>query len=173
FNKLFIKAGKEAADQVLAQVGEIIAGLIRKEDSAARIGLSQFAMLLPTADTAGAAIFANRLCRQVRDAVFEVKGHKVGVTLSVGVLCPDAHPGATPRSVIEEANVVLAAAQRTGGNCVVTDEELRKKDALPSQATPPPTTAPEGTMTVEQALAFIEEGKSQVVVPHLPALRRK
>lgn len=173
FNKLFIKAGKEAADQVLAQVGEIISGLIRKEDSAARIGLSQFAMLLPTADTAGAAIFANRLCRQVRDAVFEVKGHKVAVTLSVGVLCPDAHPGATPRSVIEEANVVLAAAQRAGGNCVVTDEELRKKDALPSQATPPSMESPEGTMTVEQALAFIEEGKNQVVVPHLPALRRK
>lgn len=177
FNKLFIKAGKEAADAVLAEIGQVIAKLIRKEDSAARIGLSQFAMLLPTADAAGAAIFANRLCRQVREAAVEVKGHKLGVTLSIGVLCPDPHPGATPRSLIEEANLVLKAAQDAGGNQVLTEGELRRKHSpLPSQPTPPPTVPPaarEGDMTVDQALAFLAEGKKDIVKPHLPDLRRK
>lgn len=175
FNKVFIKVGKEAADAVLARIGEIAADLIRNEDSAARIGLSQFAILLPTADAAGAAIFANRFCRQVREAVVDFKGNKLSVTMSVGVLSPEPHPGATPRSVSEEANLVVKAAQSAGGNCVVTEEEMRKKPGkLPSQSTPPPpAAAAEGNLSVEQALSFIAEGKTEVVVPHLSALRRK
>ena len=174
FNQLFIKLGKEGADAVLSKIGEVISGLIRKEDSAARIGLSQFAMLLPTADAAGAAIFANRLCRQVREALVDVKGHKVSSTISVGVLSPDPHPGATARSVIEETNLVLKAAQSNGGNQVVTEDELRKKGSgLPSASTPPAGQTPEGSMTIDQALTFLAEGKPDVVVPHLAGLRRK
>ena len=173
FNKLFIKIGKEAADAILKQIGLIIDGLIRKEDSAARIGLSQFGILLPTADAAGAAIFANRLCRQVRETSVEFRGTKLSVTLSVGVMSPDPHPGATPLNVSEEANLIVKAAQTAGGNCVVTEEEMRKKPGkLPSHSTPP-VPAPEGNLTVEQALTFIAEGKSEVVLPHLSSLRRK
>lgn len=175
FNKLFIKAGKDAADAILRDVAQVIAGLIRKEDTAARIGLSQFAILLPTADAAGAAIFANRLCRQVREHVIEFKGHRFAVTLSVGVLCPEPHPGATPRSVIEEANLVLKAAVEGGGNMVITDAELREKQApLPSSPTPPaqglPRSAP---INVEKALALLAEGKEDLVRPYLAALKAR
>lgn len=171
FNSLFIKAGKEAADAVLAEVGKVITKLIRSEDSAARIGLSQFSIVLPTADAAGAAIFANRLCRQVREISINFKGRKLTATVSIGVLCPESHPGATPRTVTEETNLVLKAAQDAGGNQVVTEEELRKKRSqLPSQSTPPKA---EGSMTVEQALKFLAEGKASVVLPHLAGLRRK
>ena len=174
FNKLFIKVGKEAADAVLKDVARVVGGLIRKEDTAARIGLSQFAILLPTADAAGAAIFANRLCRLVRESSVEYKGHRLAVTLSIGVLCPEPHPGATPRSVIEEANLVLKAADDAGGNMVMTEAELREKTALPSSPQPPseglPRSAP---MNVEKALALLAEGKDDAVRPHLSALKAR
>lgn len=173
FKKLFIKAGKEAADAILAQVGKIVDELVRKEDTAARIGLNQFAILLPTADTPGAAIFANRLCRQVRETPMEIQGHQVKVTLSVGVLTPEPHPGATPRSVIEETNTVLERALADGGNRVVTEEEFRSKgkDSLPSSPTPPGEVNDE--INVEQALALIAEGKVNLVKTYLPQLRKR
>lgn len=175
FNKLFIKLGKDAADAVLKDVAKVIGGLIRKEDTAARIGLSQFAVLLPTAASAGAAIFANRLCRLVRESTTDFKGHRLAVTLSVGVLCPEPHPGATPRNVIEEANLILKAAMDAGGNMVMTETELREKQALlPSSPTPPvegqPHSAP---INVEKALSLLAEGKGDVVRPHLAALKAR
>lgn len=174
FKNIFIKAGKEAADQILAQVGKVIAELVRKEDTGARIGLNQFAVLLPTADAAGAAIFANRLCRQVREMPMEIRGRQVNITLSVGVLAPDPHPGATPRSVLEEANLVLNAAIEAGGNRVITEDELRGKDkaGLPSAPTPPPK-AETDDLTVDQALAMMAEGKTDLVRTYLPSLRKK
>lgn len=172
FNNLFIRHGKDVADGVLRQVGQVIARLIRKEDTAARIGLAQFALLLPTANLEGGVILANRLARQVQDAAFEDgAGNRIAITLSAGVTCPDPHPGATPRSVVEEANLVLKAAQAAGGNRVLSEKEAGRGRALPSHAVAP--AAREGVMTVEQALAFIAEGKSEVVTPHLPVLRRK
>lgn len=173
FKTLFIKAGKEAADAVLAKLGEIINELVRKEDTAARIGLDQFAILLPTADAPGAAIFANRLCRQVRETPIEYKGHKVKVTLSIGVLTPEPHPGATPRSVLEEATLVLKSAIDGGGNRVNTEQELRKgsKAALPSSPEAPEPVSDE--INVEQALALLAEGKVNLVKTYLPQLRKR
>lgn len=171
FNQIFIKAGKDAADKVLEQVGKVIQHLIRKEDTAARIGVAQFAILLPTANLEGGAIFANRLARQVREAAIAVDGHELKVTVSAGVTCPDPHPGATARSVVEEANLVVSAAQNGGGDRVVTEEQAGRGSALPSHAVAPVRS--EGAMTVEQALVFIAEGKPEVVTPHLPVLRRK
>ncbi|PKM21923.1 MAG: diguanylate cyclase response regulator, partial [Gammaproteobacteria bacterium HGW-Gammaproteobacteria-14] len=175
FNKIFIKVGKDAADAILQEVAKAISGLIRKEDSAARIGLSQFAILLPTADAAGAAIFANRLCRMVPEATIDFKGHRLGVTLSLGVTCPEPHPGQTPRSVIEEANVVLKSAIDAGGNRVMTEAEMREARApLPSSPTPPESAAQRSApINVEQALALLAEGKDDVVKPHLAALKAR
>ncbi|MFN3713438.1 MAG: diguanylate cyclase domain-containing protein [Alcanivoracaceae bacterium] len=175
FNKLFIKAGKDAADAVLKDIARVIAGLIRKEDTAARIGLNQFAVLLPTADAAGAAIFANRLCRLVRESSTDFKGHTFNVTLSIGVQCPEPHPGATPRSVIEEANVVLKAAADGGGNMVMTEAEMREKQTpLPSSPTPPATAGVRSApINVEKALALLAEGNDDAVRPHLAALKAR
>lgn len=175
FNKLFIKVGKEAADLALRVVAKAIDELIRKEDTAARIGLSQFAILLPTADAAGAAIFANRLCRKVREAQVDFKGHVLPVTLSVGVLCPESHPGATPKSVIGEANLVLKAAIDGGGDRVVTEDELRQgKSALPSAPkAPAKADARSAPINVEQALALLAQGKEDAVRPHLAALKAR
>ena len=174
FNKLFIKVGKEAADAVLKDVAKNIASLIRKEDTAARIGLSQFAVLLPTADSAGAAIFANRLCRLVRESSIDYKGNRLAATLSIGVLCPESHPGATPRSVIAEANVVLKAAVDAGGNLVITEAELSEQQSLPSAPQRPSVEGPRSApINVEKALALLAEGKEESVRPHLSALKAR
>lgn len=175
FNKLFIRAGKEAADTLLKSVGKQIVSLMRKEDTAARIGLSQFAVTLQTADEKGARIFAERLCRQVAESEIVHDGQRLPVTVSIGVLCPAAHPGQTVRSVLEETAQVLKAAEQAGGNRVMTEGMVRSQGAeLPSAPQPPGNPAPpRPLMTVDQALALIAEGKVEQVRPHLVTLKKQ
>ena len=179
FNKLFIRAGKEAADGVLQELGSLMARLVRKEDTAARIGLAQFAIALPTADAEGAAVFAERLCRQVREAVFEHEGRRLPVTLSVGVMTPEPHPGQTPRAVLEEANLVLAEALKAGGDRYLSEKMVREMDEeqLPSPPEAPPggpeKGQPEPEPGVDEALSLLAAGEEDKVRRHLPALRRR
>ena len=175
FNRLFIRIGREGADDVLVQVAGLIDGLIRKEDSAARIGLAQFAITLTSADSAGARVFAERLCRQVRASEIRYAGRRLPVTVSVGVLTPGSHPGQTPRTVLEETATVLQHAANAGGDRVMTDRDLRRsaRSGLPSPPTDPPQVAAPSPMSVEQALALLREGREQEVREQLPALRRQ
>jgi two-component system cell cycle response regulator len=175
FNQLFIKAGKEAADSALKEVGRIIARIIRKEDTAARIGLAQYAISLPTAEEGGAAILANRILKTVRETEITLKGKRLPVTLSGGVIQPEPHPGQTPRSVMEEANVVLQAAVKAGGDQVVGSSSRTAKTKLPSTPRPPEEkTFPRAKeMGVDEALGLLAEGREEEVRPHLGELRRK
>ncbi|MBA3980582.1 MAG: diguanylate cyclase response regulator [Alcanivorax sp.] len=176
FNKLFIRAGKEAADQLLVSVADLMRRLIRKEDTAARIGLAQFAVTLPTADSPGARVFAERLCRQVREQVISHGGRRLPVTLSVGVLTPTFHPGQTARTVLEEAATVLQHAAHAGGDRVATDDDLRRlaRDRLPSALSDPPKAAySPPPMSVEQALAMLKAGRTEEVRAQLPVLRQQ
>lgn len=175
FNKLFIKVGKDAADEVLRRVGAVIADLIRKEDTAARIGLAQFAISLPTAEEGGATILARRILKAVHQADIELQGKRLPVTLSMGVLQPDPHPGQTPRSVLEEVNLVLEAAHKAGGDRVVSGSDKSTRSKLPSAPEPPaePEFPRARDMSVEEALELLAEGKQEEVRPHLGELRKK
>ncbi|MCH8543259.1 MAG: response regulator [Alcanivorax sp.] len=176
FNKLFIRAGKEAADHLLVEVARLVARLIRKEDTAARTGVAQFSVTLPTADGAGARVFAERLCRQVREAGISHGGRRLPVTVSVGVLTPGTHPGQTTRTVQEEAGTVLQAAVAAGGDRVMTDSDLRKaaRETLPSSPEKPAKGAyGSPPISVEQALAMLKAGRDKEVAAHAAALREQ
>lgn len=179
FNKIFIRTGRDAADELLRQLGKLIARLIRKEDTAARIGVAQFAIALPTANQEGARVFAERLGRQVREAAISWEGKRLPVTVSIGVLTPEPHPGQTARAVMEEANLVLKEALAQGGGAMMTEQMLRemKEEALPSHPEAPPggeeKARPEPEPTVEEALSWLAAGQEKKVRPHLPALRRR
>jgi diguanylate cyclase (GGDEF)-like protein len=175
FNQLFIKAGKDAADEVLRQVGRIIAQIVRKEDTAARTGLARFVVSLPTAQEEGASILANRIIKTVRQTEISWQGKRLPVTLSAGVLQPDPHPGQTPRSVLEELNLVIEHAHNAGGDQVINASDRETSQRLPSKPEPPAESEfprpPEPS--VDEALEMLADGREQEVRPHLGELRRK
>lgn len=175
FNQLFIKAGKDAADEVLRQVGKLIGDIIRKEDSGARIGLAKFAVSLPTAEEDGAVILAERLVRAVREARIEWQGKRLPVTLSAGVMQVEFHPGQTPRSLMEEVQLVLEAAEKAGGNQALGASSRQTRSKLPSAPQPPAEKAFPRVedMSIEEALRLLAEGQEEKVRPHLGELRKK
>jgi diguanylate cyclase (GGDEF)-like protein len=78
--------GHPAGDAVLRQLAIIIRQKIRLEDSAARLGGEEFALLLPNSNAFQAQLVCDRLRSAVASRLFELPGSgTVRVTLSTGV----------------------------------------------------------------------------------------
>jgi diguanylate cyclase len=76
--------GHHSGDQLLVAVAGRIASCLRDSDTAARLGGDEFALLLEATDEQGAAIVAERIQRSLQEH-FELDGHEVGVTASIGI----------------------------------------------------------------------------------------
>lgn len=76
--------GHPIGDEVLRQVAYQLRDQVRHPDMVGRYGGEEFLIILPNSDKRAAAEQADRLCRQMRETVITVKGHKIKVTLSIG-----------------------------------------------------------------------------------------
>ncbi len=110
--------GHEAGNRVLVAVANVLRGVVRSSDVAARYGGDEFVVVLIGTNVDG----ARRVAEEVRRAV-EAAGREAGfpegvVTVSVGVT--GYAPGARAESdVIEAADRALYRAKSQGGNRVV------------------------------------------------------
>jgi diguanylate cyclase (GGDEF)-like protein/PAS domain S-box-containing protein len=76
--------GHPAGDAVLQRVGELLRAQVRQEDTAARIGGEEFALLLPRTEAAQAGVLAERIRCAVREAE-DLLPDAARVTISLGV----------------------------------------------------------------------------------------
>lgn len=178
FKKLFLHHGKEAADAVVVHVARLLRGRIRKEDTAARMGLASFAISLPTGQHDGSRGLVDRIRAELGAQPPLVGGKPLACTISAGVLTPEPHPGLTAMSALEECQHVLDVAIKGGGNRVLGDQDLLRSKSpdvlLPSRPVPPPKPeVPVGQVRIDELLAQIEAGDTRQVADLMPhALKR-
>ncbi|MFI5841327.1 putative bifunctional diguanylate cyclase/phosphodiesterase [Catenuloplanes sp. NPDC051500] len=102
--RLISEAGRHTqGDELLRRVAELISGLAGDDAQVARLRGDRFAVLLPAASDAGAAV-AERLRRAVADLAFQVDGQAVALTASIGVV------PVTPLAVGPEELIIAAEA---------------------------------------------------------------
>ncbi len=106
--------GHAAGDEVLREVGHRLAGLMRPDDTAARVAGDEFLVLVVDPGSTAAAA---RLAQQIIDALaksFELtQGGDVRLSCSVGIAMFPEH-GPTSR-LIAHADAAAFAVKRTGG----------------------------------------------------------
>ncbi|HEY0934889.1 MAG TPA: GGDEF domain-containing protein [Trebonia sp.] len=105
--------GHGAGDLVLAQAARRLRAVVPPQDTVARWGGDEFAVLLENA--AGASEItdlAGRLAGVVAGEPFRVADRDIALTASVGVALAD---GSTPGVVLRNADVAMARAKDTGG----------------------------------------------------------
>lgn len=106
--------GHAAGDEVLREAGHRLAGLMRPDDTAARVAGDEFLVLMVDPGSAAAAA---RLAQQVIDALakpFELtQGGDVRLSCSIGIAMFPEH-GPTSR-LIAHADAAAFAVKRTGG----------------------------------------------------------
>jgi diguanylate cyclase (GGDEF)-like protein len=116
--------GHQAGDHVLAAVGLLLRGTLRRQDLLGRLGGEEFAALLPGVDTRRALLIAERLRQQLARAsstpdqpTLTGTRARVSVTVSIGIATsPD--DGTTLPNLLRAADTALYAAKQAGRNQV-------------------------------------------------------
>lgn len=122
--------GHIAGDEVLRELGSLLAQTARAGDTVARTGGEEFSILLPDTEPAGAYRAGTRLCETVRNHEFRVSTVRVPLTISVGIvsMSADTQDGAADH-LKERADEALYAAKRGGRDRVrVWNEALAAID---------------------------------------------
>ena len=105
FKKINDTHGHPAGDFVLAELSQMMGGLLRTEDVLARFGGEEFTILCRGSDLSGARIVAERVRKAVEERKFTFGGKDIPVTVSLGVV-------AIPESGVGDHNAFLAAADK-------------------------------------------------------------
>jgi len=115
FKKINDTFGHERGDEVLAAVGDALAGSLRASDFAGRNGGEEFLVLLPDTDQDGALTLAEKL----REALTKINVPSVGkpISGSFGVATFPAD-GTDTAMLLRIADRALYEAKSAGRNCV-------------------------------------------------------
>ena len=108
--------GHTAGDLLLAQVARRLRLAVSPEDTVARWGGDEFAVLTEgTVSAAGLADIAERLARGVASQPFRIGDSDLSITASVGAALAD---GSAPAEMWRNAETALARAKAAGGGRV-------------------------------------------------------
>ncbi len=105
--------GHVVGDQLLASAARRLEGAIRPGDALARFGGDEFVMLLhAVTDVRDVTLVADRVQERMA-APFEIQGHSLHVTSSIGVALSDP-AYREPKDVIHDADTAMYEAKRKG-----------------------------------------------------------
>jgi len=115
FKKLNDSYGHLAGDQVLATLGGVLRGAIRREDAVARYGGEEFAVLLPNTTLEQASLVAEKVREAVERTTANHNQQRIAITISGGLAT--IQPNERVETLIERADEALYAAKAAGRNC--------------------------------------------------------
>jgi diguanylate cyclase (GGDEF)-like protein len=113
FKQLNDRAGHQAGDQVLAEMGALLERHIRGSDIACRYGGEEFALVLPGATLDG----ARRRGEEIRSAIRGERARLRGITASLGIALYPEHAG-DAEVLLRAADEALYDAKAAGRNRV-------------------------------------------------------
>jgi diguanylate cyclase (GGDEF)-like protein/PAS domain S-box-containing protein len=126
-------AGHAAGDEVLRAIGAILAARARSEDTVARVGGDEFAVLLRTCDRAAAARIAHELCERIQGFELARDGAVLSVGASIGLVEIDDRFDSIA-DVMAAADAACYEAKRAGRNAVRTWRDAVRERLAPGDA---------------------------------------
>jgi diguanylate cyclase (GGDEF)-like protein len=130
FSDIFVKHGKSIAEQILRKVASLINEGKRKEDIAARLGVSKFSLLLPSSDPEGAQMVVSRICERVARLKLKMGQDEFKIQFNTGLTSPVSCDDDTDFSgLLDQANSALKKSQDSGAGeivCYQTGEAINE-----------------------------------------------
>ena len=115
FKRVNDKYGHQAGDRVLNQVAHLMQSVVRATDIVGRYGGEEFVVLLTQAGLAEAMVLAERLRSKINNAEIVVDGHRLRVSISIGV--SERLPADTSfDDLVSRADSALYQAKAAGRN---------------------------------------------------------
>ncbi len=180
FKTIFETYGDQVADKILTKLAALLLAKIRQEDTAGRLGGTEFAVLLPSAQQVEAAVLAERLSAAVGAEILEHEGARIPLTISAGVVAWDDAMETIEKFLIQ-AEKHLRMAKGAGGNRVHSHTAKQptqlNNTGFANDTTSPkqtkearPMPAPAAEPTIDAALQMLANGDIAKLESHLPAL---
>ncbi len=120
--------GHAMGDQVLQAIASVLVKGKREVDILARFGGEEFVMLLPETDKDGAAVFAERLRRDLQQLVWQVDESEFHITASFGIsslLSPERiEPQKLLDILIQQADDALYYSKNSGRNKIQCYDDI-------------------------------------------------
>jgi len=115
YEKIVSEYGIAGVDQITIDCAKWLAEHVSDDFKLARIGDHAFSLLIPNSSGIKAREFAKELCSNVSSHLFDVEGHTLKITFSIGI-CPIGDTSSDPAQIISDA---LSASNRVeNGNGV-------------------------------------------------------
>lgn len=117
--------GHQAGDRVLGEMADILRESARDVDRLGRYGGEEFLALLPETSLDDAAVFVERVRREVARRPFDIgRDEPLRMTVSAGVATYPHESMDSPEMLVRFADDALYAAKAAGRNRVVRADEL-------------------------------------------------
>jgi diguanylate cyclase (GGDEF)-like protein len=123
FKRINDTFGHHVGDEALVSVANLLTHLTRAEDTVARIGGEEFAILLPNTNRLGAAVLAERVRSHVEREKFLLGGQLVPITLSAGMASYGVDRADSIDQLLNIADQRLYLAKNTGRNRICVNDE--------------------------------------------------
>lgn len=150
FDELVAAEGEQLGDALLARFAQVLASAVRKEDSLARWGTSQFAVITPGIDPAQTHQFAERMRTAVAVASIHYRGHALHLTVTIGLASSPEDGELDAERMLSIAERRMTMGKAAGGNCVAGSVARTESGNV---------------MSIEEALGFISAGREAMVRP--------
>jgi diguanylate cyclase (GGDEF)-like protein len=118
YKVLFLRRGKQTAEEVLRRIAQLLNAGRRREDTVARSGLDNFSILLPSANPIGARRVAEQLQLAIKEQDFTIDGEAVPVSVTIAVSSPPIHAHVDRTQLLADAEEKLKVGQQAGGDCI-------------------------------------------------------
>jgi diguanylate cyclase (GGDEF)-like protein len=123
FKKINDTYGHQVGDEALVQVARTLGHMTRGDDTVARLGGEEFAILLPDTNRLGAAVLAERIRLSIESEKLVVGDQIVTMTLSAGIASLRVDGGSGISDLVNHADRRRYLAKQNGRNRICVNDE--------------------------------------------------
>ena len=181
FESFFVKFGRQAADAAIKSIASILLSSLRKEDTAARIGLAKFALILVNSNPLGVSNLAKRIQSEIGEQAFGFKESPVRLTVSIGISSTEVLSDNDFEKLVEIVEDQLTIAHNKGGNTIEFAKD-NLAETIPSavkQTEEPVSVQTDEAISdelpdLETAVAIAaDKNQQETLVPHIKIIMKK
>ncbi len=161
FRSIYKKYGDQTCDQILIWLSKILLATSRIEDTVARVGGGEFAIIAPATGRIDAAVLCERLRTGVNSESFNNGKESIPLTVSLGLATYGRDTGEAIEDLVALAEQRLILAKAGGGNRLgvsYAEEVQQPEETIIEQP------------DLETALAMLETEDRGKLLPFLPDL---
>ncbi len=161
FDELVARHGRQVSMLIVRKLSKILGTRVRREDTVAQQGESQFVVVSPSINLDACGAFANRLRQAISGLAMNYRGELIHISLTVGLANSVADKTATLPELIAVGQERLAIGRNAGGNQVVGSGGVVRSGGRARYA-----------VGIEQALVMLRSDAADEVRAQLPDLLR-